>query len=182
MFLWLSAAALVLALLFSFGDVMITGGRVDEAVKVSSEWRKKITGWKTSESAARIANDVFRFREARLREEVKASRFFATVYEELRVALPASVSIERIESIRLEADGKIGVEIALHGLSDNSERLGLDHITALQNALKGIPGMSRVDVDPGDLRNGNYPFVIRVSPDAKLPQNKRSNRRPPRRG
>ncbi|HIA28156.1 MAG TPA: hypothetical protein EYN79_08615 [Planctomycetes bacterium] len=181
-FLWLAAAALLLSLLLRFGDVMITGNRVEEAVTVSSHWRQKINGWKAAEAEAKVANDVFRKREARLRVEIESSRFFSSVYDELRVALPASVAINKIESIRVELEGEVGIEVELQGSSDNSERMGLDHITSLQNALKEIPGVIRVEVDPGDLKNGSYPFVMRVSPDQKLPQAKRGSRRSPGRG
>ena len=98
------------------------------------------------------------------------------------MALPASVAINKIESIRVELEGEVGIEVELQGSSDNSERMGLDHITSLQNALKEIPGVIRVEVDPGDLKNGSYPFVMRVSPDQKLPQAKRGSRRSPGRG
>ncbi|MFQ5653359.1 MAG: pilus assembly protein PilM [Planctomycetota bacterium] len=168
-FLWGSAAALLLALLLQLIGAFAAHQRVSAVEDDLREWEAKVTDWKQEERRARAENQKYRNQAARLRREVLVSRFTWEILETLRKRIPEPLSIGRVWVDRQEVEGKLYFSVHLEGKADNSDRRGIDHVQDLKGILGQIPGASRVEISVGDLEEGFFPYRLAVSPDREPP-------------
>lgn len=181
-FLYAAAAALVLAVGVQLLAGIVEHGRAGDVRSTVSEWNGKLDSWNRAEAAAAQANQKYRNREDRLKEEALTGRFHAEILDQLARRIPDAVSISEVRAIRVEGDGTLGVEVRVTGLADNSEGRGIEHARQLQETLRALPlvGGGRAEIQLGDLTEGAYPFDLVLSPDESMPEagSGRTGRRP----
>ncbi|MEM7165472.1 MAG: pilus assembly protein PilM [Planctomycetota bacterium] len=118
----------------------------------------------------------------RVKREFAVGSFTGRVLTALQDLAP-QVSLDRMETKRVERDGKVYLELVLSGRADHSERQGIAHLTTFENLMRGVPGVRRTSfVTPPEERSGVYEFKLSVSPDAEPPPAGRSKKKFPRRG
>lgn len=166
-FLYAAAAVLVLALVVTFGTGFVASGKVNEQTEVIDEWKRRVDGWEQEQRAARALNAKIRAQQLSLDREVETGSFMGTILAAIEESMPSAVSLERIDTQREEAEGRVYLEVKLVGFVDNSERLGIEHLTQFQKSLEGLPAVQRVVPGPPELKGGGYRFELRVSPDAE---------------
>ena len=177
-FLYGAAVLLVLAVGIEFAAGSVEHGRAKQVQKRVSQWNSNIDSWESAEREAEKANEKYRKRSERLKEELLTGSFHAEILDEVARSIPDAISLDSIASRRVEADGKLGIEIRIEGLSDNSEGEGIDHMETMRDHFLSLPRVKRSEIEPGDLVEGAYPFTLIVSPDEELPDATKSSKKP----
>ncbi|MGE3165104.1 MAG: pilus assembly protein PilM [Planctomycetota bacterium] len=173
-FLYAAAATLVFALLVTFGTGLVASSKVDGQTEVIEEWKRRVDGWEQEQRSARTQNGKIRAQKQALDREVETGSFAGQLLAAIEDSMPPAISLERVDTQRVEVDGRVYLETRLVGFADNSERLGIEHLTAFQKALEALPTVERVALGPPELRAGGYRFEMTVSPDAEPPPESRS--------
>ncbi len=169
-FLWGAAAALALAVAVQLVAGVVEQGRAADSRNTVKEWKSRLATWRSDEEAAARANQKYRLREERLREEVLTGRFHAEVLDLLARSLPDAVSLEQVRGRRVEEEGQVGTELELTGYSDNSGGEGIEHARILQAFFADRHGSWRSAIKLDDPSDGRYPFKLTVSPDEAMPE------------
>ncbi len=177
-FLYAAAAILVLAVVVEFVAGSVEHRSAKEVKGTVQKWQGNLNSWDQAERTAKAANQKFKERQARLKEEILTGSFHAEILDEVARSIPDAISLDRIDAVRTEIDGEVGIELHLTGYSDNSEGQGIVHMETMRDHFLGLSKVRRSEIEPGDLTEGSYPFKLVVSPDEEMPDASKSKPRP----
>ncbi|MEM7264244.1 MAG: pilus assembly protein PilM, partial [Planctomycetota bacterium] len=173
-FLYASAAVLVLALLVKFAAGMVASSATATLADDYGNHEKQVSGWEGEFRSAKAANAKINNQIDRTLSEVRTAAFPARIHDALREITPRAIALEAVELTREEVDGQLYIAMEIRGRSDNSDRKGIEYVSELETKLLAIPGVAMVKPDVEAPEDGVRPFTITVSPDAKRPE--KSNR------
>jgi len=176
-FLYASAAVLVLALIVKLAAGFVASSATSALADDVSNHETEVRSWEQEHKSAQEKNGRINAQIDRTVREVFNTSFQARVHEALRQSTPRAIALTGIDTVREEVDGSVYLAMEIRGNSDNSDRRGIEYVSALEVALRKVPGVAIVKPDVEDPEDGVRPFRLLVSPDLQRPEKKSGPRR-----
>lgn len=168
-FLYGAAGMLVLALTITLVLAAVARGSAGTKSAEVQSWQRRVQGFQQERQTASVENARIEEQIARLQAELEINAFSTRLLDKLQDCMPGGISLTRLRTARSVLGTQQYLQVELVGISDNSERNAIQHLSEFQRALESLPFVRRVELQPPVLDGGVYRFTMSASPDAEVP-------------